>query len=298
MTAMDYRQYDNALGRFNSIDALAETSYSFTPYAFSYNNPVYWADPTGLLSQAFINSLWDNSAENSATKWVNDGEGTFSKEDGSGMVDQETGEFTGFDTLRAVTVTGRKTSGGGSHLEGNIGGLAQSKAYSFGKFYGAWRSDFRTKQFDEFQDGLDWLGTVPGFGEPVDLINAGISTIRGDYGRAGLSLAAMMPIVGWAATGIKQSHHIIPKAVYREMAGDLAGLMKRDGIKNLIDIPVPFHGNHPQYNKFVKNELENLKRNGLLSSGSIEALQGNLRNMIEDALKSGDKLNDYFRQFN
>ena len=48
MTAMDYRQYDNTLGRFNSIDVLSELAYSITPYRFAYNNPVFFSDPTGL----------------------------------------------------------------------------------------------------------------------------------------------------------------------------------------------------------------------------------------------------------
>ncbi len=48
MTAMDYRQYDNALGRFNSIDALSELTHSLTPYRFAYNNPNIFSDPTGL----------------------------------------------------------------------------------------------------------------------------------------------------------------------------------------------------------------------------------------------------------
>ncbi|NDI99427.1 hypothetical protein GWA97_10115 [Flavobacterium sp. LaA7.5] len=51
VTAMDYRMYDNALGRFMGMDRLSEMSYSITPYRFAYNNPVYWNDPTGLLEQ-------------------------------------------------------------------------------------------------------------------------------------------------------------------------------------------------------------------------------------------------------
>lgn len=48
VTAMDFRQYDNALGRFNVIDRLAEMAPSLTPYRFAFNNPVYFSDPTGL----------------------------------------------------------------------------------------------------------------------------------------------------------------------------------------------------------------------------------------------------------
>ncbi len=49
MTAMDYRQYDNAIGRFVVVDPFAELSYSMTPYKFAYNSPVYWNDPLGLF---------------------------------------------------------------------------------------------------------------------------------------------------------------------------------------------------------------------------------------------------------
>ncbi len=49
MTAMDFRQYDNALGRFNSLDVLSELAPGISPYRFAFNNPVSWADPTGLF---------------------------------------------------------------------------------------------------------------------------------------------------------------------------------------------------------------------------------------------------------
>jgi hypothetical protein len=58
---MDFRMYDNALGRFLGIDKLAEFSYSITPYRFAYNNPVYWSDPTGLFE-----------TKDEAKKWAKD----------------------------------------------------------------------------------------------------------------------------------------------------------------------------------------------------------------------------------
>lgn len=48
VTAMDWRQYDNAIGRFNSIDKLSEVNYEQSPYHFSNNNPITFSDPTGL----------------------------------------------------------------------------------------------------------------------------------------------------------------------------------------------------------------------------------------------------------
>src|SRR5690554_3077420 len=46
---MDFRQYDNALGRFLNPDRLAELAPNLTPYRFAFNNPNYWSDPTGLF---------------------------------------------------------------------------------------------------------------------------------------------------------------------------------------------------------------------------------------------------------
>jgi hypothetical protein len=50
---------------------------------------------------------------------------------------------------------------------------------------------------------------IPGFGEPFDLINAGISAGRGDYVGAGLSLAAVIPIAGIAATAGKGARRAV-----------------------------------------------------------------------------------------
>ncbi len=46
VTAMDFRQYSNDIGRFVCIDPV--THFSQTPYQFGNGNPMYWADPSGL----------------------------------------------------------------------------------------------------------------------------------------------------------------------------------------------------------------------------------------------------------
>ncbi len=50
-TAMDFRNYDASIGRFMSQDGLAEVMPDWTPYRFSFNNPIYFSDPTGLFEQ-------------------------------------------------------------------------------------------------------------------------------------------------------------------------------------------------------------------------------------------------------
>jgi len=56
---------------------------------------------------------------------------------------------------------------------------------------------------DVVQFGLDIAGLIPVYGEIADGVNALIYALRGDYVSAGLSLAAMVPFAGWAATGAK-----------------------------------------------------------------------------------------------
>jgi RHS repeat-associated protein len=53
---------------------------------------------------------------------------------------------------------------------------------------------------DWVQGGLDLGGLVPGFGEPLDLANAGIYALRGDKCNAALSVGGAIPFAGWLAT--------------------------------------------------------------------------------------------------
>jgi len=53
MTAMDFRQYDAASGRFVAMDRLTELAPGITPYRFAFNNPNYWSDPSGLFKGWF-----------------------------------------------------------------------------------------------------------------------------------------------------------------------------------------------------------------------------------------------------
>lgn len=56
---------------------------------------------------------------------------------------------------------------------------------------------------DGIQLALDAAGLVPGFGAIPDLLNASISALRGDWGAAGLSVLAAVPVIGDAATAAK-----------------------------------------------------------------------------------------------
>lgn len=247
MTAMDYRQYDNAIGRFNSIDALAEMNYFSSPYIFANNNPIYWADPTGLLSASFINSLWSHSGSGTTT-WINDGGGTFSNEDGSGMIDQETGEYTGFETLREVKISAHKTSRSSVHFVSNLVGLAQNKAYSYGRFYEGFRDRAFSKQVDDMQGVLDWLGSVDPTGI-VDGVNSLWYLGRGQYGNAAIAGLAIIPF-GDLAKGLKYTKSTMKMgreihATYKvaEHAPELKKFKEFTGIKGIRPDFVDFNTN-------------------------------------------------------
>ncbi|MFN7611606.1 MAG: RHS repeat-associated core domain-containing protein, partial [bacterium] len=44
---MAFREYDPAIGRMTAIDPMASRYASLSPYNYSYNDPVYWNDPSG-----------------------------------------------------------------------------------------------------------------------------------------------------------------------------------------------------------------------------------------------------------
>lgn len=308
VTAMDFRQYDNAIGRFNGIDVLAESSSSTTPYHFGYNNPVFWADPSGLKSvpwgssgsQNLINSVWDYTPNGVNSSWTNNGTG-FS------WGNQNIG-YDGNETLPPIFIQGTKSRRTGRFLgfksDNMVGGFkyglaerARDQAYQYGSAYQTRRDKIASRQLDEFQSGLEYLGTFDPVGV-IDGFNAIGYALRGQKGKAIISAVAILPF-GDLLKGAKQSHHIIPQAVYKKFADELTDVMKLHGVANRVDLPVPFHlGSHKQYNDFVTNAINGLRNDVGITPGSIEALQGQMREMINDALQSGEKLNDYFRQFN
>lgn len=77
-----------------------------------------------------------------------------------------------------------------------LGGLPGELAYVV-------KDDHAEEALDGLQTALDLMGLIPGLGEIADGTNVVIYLARGDKTNAALSAAAMIPFLGWGATGAK-----------------------------------------------------------------------------------------------
>jgi RHS repeat-associated protein len=156
---------------------------------------------------------------------------------------------------------------------------------------------------DWVQGGLDIIGMIPGVGDIVDVVNAGIYVLRGDLSGALISLAAAIPIVGSVAPLAKrfvtgfQKHHIIPTQIYNEFKEALDGIKWWQQHKNNLErLPTPFHGNHPSYSDYVRKRINELIDNRNFNLNEMIKLQDELRKVINKGLNQGaDKLNNFFK---
>ncbi len=92
-------------------------------------------------------------------------------------------------------------------LEKNMKHVCDSIKYAGDKIVNTlkdvdWK-DIGNKTLDGLQTVVDVVGLIPGAGEIFDGVNALIYLGRGDMVNAGLSVGAMVPFAGWAATGGK-----------------------------------------------------------------------------------------------
>lgn len=222
---MNARLYDPALGRFLSPDPLvqdSEDSQNYNRYSYCLNNPLSYVDLTGETFYYTYNTnsinefLW---AKYGGKGYLNlsffdDGPWNIFNDDGlypmgALYYDDNVGKYfwplQGNDVdwmyghLDMDPMKSSMLQGTGGYIGPKGGRKGNQKS---GKSGGYRDSSKTSSTMSAIHTTLDAVGLIPGF-DAADLINAGIYLLEGDYINAGISAAAMIPVVGGVATAAK-----------------------------------------------------------------------------------------------
>jgi RHS repeat-associated protein len=139
------RHYDATLGRWLTVDPLAEKYYGISPYAYCANNPVNMIDPNGMWSDWVEDRqkriYWDEQATSQATTALGEayiGRTVYATDqNGSFRYGDQFGNWHDSAPLGEVSVTGFQTSGSGavsSAIRGAAGGYDPQWIVGFNKF--------------------------------------------------------------------------------------------------------------------------------------------------------------------
>lgn len=124
------RHYDAAIGRFTTIDPLAEKYYSWSPYAYVMNNPLKYIDPDGKIiipvhgtwsdkstwknldkiSSATVRAFGDSNL-GKAIDWAGDNTKTARSEGALTLIESIKSQREGLDASEPVTLVGHSHGG-------------------------------------------------------------------------------------------------------------------------------------------------------------------------------------------
>mgnify|MGYP006278207103 CR=1 FL=1 len=261
------RMYDAVLGRFTGVDPLADHFAAWSSYSYVFDNPISLIDPTGMAPETIYEDT--NTGEQVE---VNDG------------IDK--------------TILVNSTDFQEAKFFANELDINQLNDPDIVDAYSSFYSNHNSYDEFSFANAFDAVFGGPRLRTAEPIGGAGSLEFIGGGGKVGKgALTATQRALKLYKI---QKHHIVPKAVFNnsKYKGVLSQFMKLNAGSNLKKLPTPFHGNHPQYNKYVARQLDDLISSGNLNAASVKSLRHRLSQEINRAYDSGLKLNDYFRKLN
>ncbi|MGI9650148.1 RHS repeat domain-containing protein [Chryseobacterium sp. RLHN22] len=257
------RFYMPDLGRWGVTDPLAEVTPHVSPYHYANNNPLMFNDPTGMLSQAFMDEVWSSP---SGTIWTNSGNGYFYNNWGGMM--SNSGNAQNYQSYSLIASDSGSGGGGGGavagetllpHLymtlpksyEGNMALTMISFSMGFkdhlGKYLGYLQMPYVYRGPEPGGGGLMMIG---GAGDPLGIWEVGGMILAANSdGNANYILAALM-ITRSGNTGntlklLSAEHGILAagkEAIYLNKQGNLTdGLFtvsKEGMLKHKMDLGI------------------------------------------------------------
>ena len=150
----------------------------------------------------------------------------------------------------------------------------------------SWDS-MREINLEHIHTALDIAGLIPGFGIVPDALNAGFYIIEGDWINAGISAAAMIPILGQGATATKQGIRVSKELIEREGKEGIARAFSAKTPVGSKSNPMHIYGSEIR----AVNPPEVI--DGRLYSGhSLDRIQGRglTPRVVENTIQVGEKV--------
>ncbi len=191
------RFYDPQLGRFHTVDPLAEDYDSWTPYHYVHNNPILLIDPTGMGATRF------EDEEGKTVANIDDGSNAVFRQTGEG--NSKHYEFTGFDESQGgVNVVSLSTAiqeqqnlnnenpSIAQNADGNGETHCNQSTQNTLKTVASVTKDESLKVTGRANTMLDKMAS----GEVKSLVPASLETARANAKQGGLSIVGFRPVKG------------------------------------------------------------------------------------------------------